>query len=119
MLSRNDIDPKGKKCLILGTGGASAAVSYALNRMGAEVSFCSRTPVGMYPEVDGKALELSRFNSCEAYADLIYNPSVTRLMEEAESLGLKTAGGLSMLVAQAYKASCFHPVSLRARRHSK
>ncbi len=129
MLSRNDIDPKGKKCLILGTGGASAAVSYALNRMGAEVSFCSRTgeidydnvyekcadvslivnctPVGMYPEVDGKALELSKFNSCEAYADLIYNPSVTRLMEEAESLGLKTAGGLSMLVAQAYKASCF------------
>lgn len=129
MLSGNDIDPRGKKCLILGTGGASAAVSYALERMGAEVVFCSRTgdidydnvyekcadvslvvnctPVGMYPEVDGTALSLARFKSCEAYADLIYNPSVTRLMEEARSLGLKTAGGLSMLVAQAYKACCF------------
>jgi len=127
MLRREGISVASKSCLILGTGGASAAVSYALKKAGASVSFCSRTgeinydnvydilpntqviinttPVGMYPDVDDSPIDLTRFTSLFAVADIIYNPSVTRLLYDAKKTGLKTAGGLSMLVAQAYKAS--------------
>lgn len=130
MLKSASIEAEGRKCLVLGHGGAAGAVEYALIMMGASsVTFCSRredinyenvydicsdaqvivncTPVGMYPEVEGEVIDLSRFPSAEAFADLIYNPSATRLMQKAQALGLKTAGGLTMLVAQAYKASLY------------
>lgn len=128
MLEREGIDVNGRKCLILGTGGASAAVLYALKKLGAsKISFCSRsgeinytnvydelpdteviinaTPVGMFPEVDNCPIELERFGSLIGVADIIYNPSRTRFLQEGERLGLKTSGGLAMLVAQAYEAS--------------
>ena len=127
MLRREEINVASKSCLVLGTGGASAAVSYALRKMGASVNFCSRsgeinydnvydilpntqiivntTPVGMFPEVDDSPIDLTRFTDLYAVADIIYNPSTTRLLYNARKLGVKTAGGLSMLVAQAYRAS--------------
>ncbi|MBO4637298.1 MAG: chorismate mutase [Clostridiales bacterium] len=128
MLRRSGIDPAGKDCLILGHGGASVAVEYCLSKAGAKsITFVSRredinydnvyekasgsqiiincTPVGMYPDIDGQVIDLAGFPKAEAFADLIYNPSRTRLIMQAERLGLKVAGGLSMLVAQALKAS--------------
>ena len=127
MLKKAGINVLTKSCLILGTGGASAACSYALKKMGAIVEFCSRTgdinyenvytvlpnveviinttPVGMYPDVDAQPIDISKFKSLCAVADIIYNPSGTKLLTEARKLGLKTAGGLTMLVAQAHKAS--------------
>ena len=36
--------------------------------------------------------------------DVIYNPSKTQLIMDAQRLGIKTANGLGMLVAQAKKA---------------
>ncbi len=128
MLRDKDIDPDGKKCLILGHGGAAAAVEYALRQMGSEeVIFAARrdeinfenvydrcpdaelivncTPVGMYPEVDGEVVDLEKFPKCGAFADLIYNPHTTRMLMKAQRLGMKTVGGLMMLVAQAWKAS--------------
>ena len=128
MLTNAGIDVAGKNCLILGTGGASAAVNYALKQMGAEsINFCSRTgqinyqnvydvaadtqiiinstPVGMFPEIDNSPVDLSQFKNLEAAADIVYNPSRTKFLQQAQELGLKTGGGLSMLVAQAYKAS--------------
>ncbi|MCR5804558.1 MAG: AAA family ATPase [Clostridia bacterium] len=127
MLRREGINVASKQCLILGTGGASAAVRYALKKMGARVNMCSRTgeinyenvydilpntqiivnttPVGMYPNVDDSPIDISRFTDLFAVADIIYNPSTTKLLFDARQRGLKTAGGLSMLVAQAYKAS--------------
>ena len=130
MLKSSDIDPAGKTVLILGTGGASAAVYAALKKMKAgAVKFVSRsgdinysnvydlcsdakiivncTPVGMYPAIMESPIDISRFGELEAVADIIYNPSSTMLLYEAKKRGLKTAGGLKMLVAQAFKASAF------------
>ncbi len=127
MLERANIEINGKSCLILGTGGASVAIEYALKTLGAAtIRFCSRsgeinyenvydvaadtevivntTPVGMYPKVDATPIGLEGFKKLEAVADIVYNPSRTRLMCDAIAMGLKVAGGLSMLVAQAYKA---------------
>ena len=128
MLESAGIEVAGKSCLILGTGGASVAVEYALRKMGvAKIDFCSRsgqinyenvyelaadtqivvnaTPVGMFPNVDDSPVDLSRFAKLYAAADIVYNPSRTKFLQQAQELGLKNAGGLSMLVAQAWQAS--------------
>ena len=128
MLESAGIEVAGKSCLILGTGGASVAVEYALRKMGAaQIDFCSRsgqinyenvyelaadtqivvnaTPVGMFPNVDDSPVDLSRFAKLYAAADIVYNPSRTKFLQQAQELGLKNAGGLSMLVAQAWEAS--------------
>ena len=128
MLESAGIEAAGKQCLILGTGGASVAVEYALKKMGAaKIDFCSRsgdinyenvydvaadvqivvnaTPVGMFPNVDDSPVDLSKFAKLYAAADIVYNPSRTRFLQQAQELGVKNAGGLSMLVAQAWEAS--------------
>ena len=128
MLHRKGINVAGRKVLVLGTGGAASTVVYALTVLGAsDVYLCGRegeinytnvyekagdaqiivncTPVGMYPNVDESLLALTEFSSLEACADLVYNPSRTRFLQQAEELGIKTCKGLAMLVAQAYKAS--------------
>ena len=128
MLESAGIEVAGKQCLILGTGGASVAVEYALKKMGAaKIDFCSRsgdinyenvydvaadvqivvnaTPVGMFPNVDDSPVDLSKFAKLYAAADIVYNPSRTRFLQQAQELGVKNAGGLSMLVAQAWEAS--------------
>jgi len=130
MLRSAGIDPSGKKVLVLGTGGAACAVTYGLKTMNAgDIKSCDLeteinysnvydvckdcqiivncTPVGMYPKVDNCVIDLDRFGSLEAVCDVIYNPSRTKLLQQAQAKGLKTAGGLSMLVAQAYKSSRF------------
>ena len=128
MVNRKGIEIAGKDVLVLGTGGAAAAVNYALKTLGAaSVLSCGRTseinyenvydmacnvqvivnttPVGMYPDVNERIIDLAGFPMLEACCDLIYNPSRTRFLQDAEEAGLKFCGGLSMLVAQAYKAS--------------
>lgn len=128
MLHRKGISVSGKKVLVLGTGGAASAVFYALDTLGAaEIYKCDLeteinysnvydkagdaqvivncTPVGMFPKVDNRLLDLTKFASLEACADVVYNPSRTRFLQDAEELGLKTCGGLAMLVAQAYESS--------------
>ena len=128
MLHRKGISVTGKKVLVLGTGGAASAVFYALKTLGAAETYAcdleteinysnvyekasdaqvivNCTPVGMFPKVDNRLLDLTKFSSLEACADVVYNPSRTRFLQDAEELGLKTCGGLAMLVAQAYKSS--------------
>lgn len=128
MLHRKGISVAGKKVLVLGTGGAASAVFYALKTLGAALVYAcdleteinysnvyekagdanvivNCTPVGMFPKVDNRLLDLGRFSGLEACADVVYNPSRTRFLQDAEELGLKTCGGLAMLVAQAYKSS--------------
>lgn len=126
LLKYNDIQVSGKKVLILGSGGASVSVLAAIEDMGGRCVVISRsgdnnygniekhsdadvivntTPVGMYPENGKSPLDLKIFKRLESVIDIIYNPLKTRLLLEAESLGLKTANGLYMLVAQAARSS--------------
>ncbi|MBQ6613861.1 MAG: shikimate dehydrogenase [Clostridia bacterium] len=121
------IDIKDKNVLILGSGGTSKTVRVAARDMGAKrVTVVSRsgdvnyenvfdkcadtnviintTPVGMYPNVDAKPIELSKFENLSGVIDVIYNPLCTRLLAEANFLGIPHANGLLMLVAQAAKA---------------
>lgn len=116
----------GKKALVLGSGGASATVQAVLKDMGCQVTVISRsgpnhygnlhrhgdasvlvntTPVGMYPNNGASPLCLQGFPHLEAVLDLVYNPARTRLLQEAEALGLPCLGGLFMLVCQAARAS--------------
>ena len=63
------------------------------------------SPVGMYPNVDASPLDLTRFPACEAVLDIIYNPTETRLLSQAKSLGMTAVNGVEMLVAQAFVAA--------------
>ena len=126
LLDRSGLTVSGKKCLVLGSGGASLAVAAALRDRGAETVVISRsgpdnyenldwhrdarlivnaTPVGMFPNVGKAALDVGRFPALEGVLDLIYNPARTKILLDAERLGLVTGNGLSMLVAQAHRAA--------------
>jgi shikimate dehydrogenase len=58
------------------------------------------TPIGMHPKVDETPIAAAQLTGRYVY-DLVYNPSVTRLLREAATRGCQTIGGLDMLVAQA------------------
>jgi len=127
MIHRAKADIKGKKCLVLGTGGASLTVHTVLQDLEAgEIVSISRTgennyqnldrhadaqiivnstPVGMWPN-NGKApLDVGLFPKLECVLDLIYNPARTQILLDAERRGLMAVNGLGMLVAQAKAAS--------------
>ena len=127
MIHSSGVEVQGKKCLILGTGGASLTVRTVLEDLSAgETVFISRTgennyqnldrhadariivnttPVGMYPRNGEAPLNVRAFPALEGVFDLIYNPARTRLMLDAERLGIPAVNGLGMLVAQAKAAS--------------
>ena len=126
MLCKAGISLQGKEVLILGTGGTSETAKAVAKDGGAKrVNAVSRTgeinygncynlkdtaviinatPVGMYPNINEKPIDLKRFLKLEGVADCIYNPKETLLIKEGISLGLKSVGGLYMLVAQGVKS---------------
>ena len=63
------------------------------------------TPVGMYPDTALVPADIGRIKGLESVVDMISNPIRTQLLVNAKRQGLKTAGGLYMLVAQAVYAS--------------
>lgn len=117
--------------LILGTGGASKAVQYALTERNIPYSLVSRngangnlsysdlspeillshhliinaSPVGMYPN-DGIAPAIPyEYLSPDYYLfDLVYNPTTTRFMQLGAERGAHILSGLDMLYAQAEAA---------------
>lgn len=67
------------------------------------------TPCGMFPDLNSSPVQMDVLKNFRSAVDLIYNPSKTLFLKEAESFGLKTVNGLFMLIAQAvYAESIFN-----------
>ena len=120
---------KHQKALILGTGGASKAVAYALDKLSIEYLFVTRTPndckhirysilhkdildqhlviinttpLGMFPEVNSfPPIPYELIGSQHLLFDLIYNPNETLFLAKGKKQGAKTVNGLQMLHIQA------------------
>lgn len=127
LVKHSGIEVSGKKALVLGSGGASNTVCRALEDLGAaEILVISRsgennydniakhadakivvntTPVGMYPNNGVSPLDLRVFTALDGVLDVVYNPSRTAIILQAEELGIPCASGLYMLVAQAKRAA--------------
>lgn len=125
------IEIKGKKVLVLGTGGTSKTATAVLKSLeAAEIIIVSRkksqetvtyeeavscyddariivntTPCGMFPNIDAEPIHLEAFKNLEAVIDVVYNPLRTRLVIQAQQKNIKAAGGLYMLVYQAISAA--------------
>lgn len=126
-----NLQKEDKKALILGTGGASKAVKFVLDRLNIASKKVSRnedkgdltydqldaqtlldyqliintTPLGMYPK--NKTVPNLNFDLIREQHlcfDLVYNPEKTLFLEEAERRGARIQNGLDMLHLQAEKA---------------
>jgi shikimate dehydrogenase len=125
------LQPHHKKALILGTGGASKGVAFALNELDIAYTFVSReakenaidynqinattfdnyqiiinaTPVGTSPDTEAfPLLPYEYFTDNHIAFDLIYNPAETQFLKKAKEKGAKIKNGYDMLVFQAEKA---------------
>jgi shikimate dehydrogenase len=119
--------------LVLGTGGASKAVQQALRDLAVPFRIVSRTqsegqltyaelkerpqwlvshpliinttPLGTFPQVeDMPVLPLEQLHAGHRVYDLVYNPQITRLMQECIARGGDAKNGQDMLELQAEAA---------------
>ena len=117
--------------LVLGTGGSSRAVCFALGKIGMNVTLVSRnskpdtitysgidenlisktdlivntTPLGMFPNVESKPeLNYDLLNEKHILYDLVYNPPLTAFLKEGKERGCVTISGYMMLRLQAEKS---------------
>lgn len=122
------LKPHHTKALILGTGGSSGAVQYALQQLGINFKIVSRqktahtitysdldetflkahtviintTPVGMFPNIDAAPqLPYNFITDTHLLFDLIYNPAKTLFLQKGEAQGAAIANGHEMLLLQA------------------
>ncbi|GAB4031514.1 shikimate dehydrogenase family protein [Spirosoma jeollabukense] len=122
--------PNDIQALVLGTGGASKAVTVALADLGITYKLVSRTktdntltyddlpavlgdyhliingsPVGTYPRIDeAPALPYHLLTKHHLLYDLVYNPTETKFIQLGLERGASTHNGLRMLELQAEKA---------------
>jgi len=122
--------PHHRRALVLGTGGASKAVEYVLQKRGIGYRMVTRqpregmddlgyeqvdaaviashllivntTPVGMYPQVEEcPPLPYEVLTPRHYLFDLIYNPARTLFLQKGEERGAVVENGHEMLVLQA------------------
>lgn len=126
------LEPDHTSALILGTGGASKAVIYALKNLGIKCSYVSRkssekvkytydelteniikkhlvivncTPLGTFPNItDCPNIPYEAIGKNHLLYDLIYNPSETQFLKNGKANGATICNGLKMLELQAQKA---------------
>lgn len=124
------LKPWHKKALVLGTGGASKAVAYILQKNNIEFNFVSRTekenqftyemldkdlmedrtlivnatPLGMYPVDAFPNIPYQFLDKRHLLYDLIYNPAKTLFLEKGEQQGATIKNGAEMLEGQAVAA---------------
>jgi shikimate dehydrogenase len=123
--------PGQLQALILGTGGSSKAVAFALRQLGIRFRFVSRhpgpealsyeeidadrirqyrllvntTPLGMSPKVEAcPPLPYSALEPGHLLFDLVYNPALTAFLAKGQAQGAAIKNGLEMLELQAEKA---------------
>lgn len=125
-----EIEIANKKVLIPGTGGTSkTATAVCKSLMAGEIIRVSRsardgscsyeeayekhtdaqiiintTPAGMFPFAENCPIDISKFPYLSGVLDAVYNPLSTKLVRSARERGIKSVGGLYMLVAQAVRA---------------
>ena len=128
LINRNGILLKGKKVLILGSGGTSktalavaesmeCACVYRVSREGKEgcITYSearavhsdadiiiNTTPVGMYPKIYNTPIDLEDYQKVTAIVDAVYNPLRSKLVYDGQKKGIKS---VYMLVAQAAVAA--------------
>ena len=118
-----------KRALVLGTGGASKAIAYALKRNKIKYKFVSRnpegkkeisydsltqevmekhtiiinsTPLGTFPDVDKcPNIPYQFITKNHILYDLIYNPAITTFLSKGNEKEAITKNGLQMLELQA------------------
>ncbi len=122
---------QNKKALILGTGGASKAIQFVLEKLGFIYQFVSRnpsenqlsylqlnkqiitdncliincTPLGTFPNIlDFPPIPYQYIGDRHLLFDLIYNPIETTFLGKGKANGAKICNGLKMLEYQAEKA---------------
>lgn len=120
--------PTHERALVLGTGGAAKAVWYVLRKLsipyvkvsrtsnedtltydsltdeiiGSHHLIINTTPLGMYPNVDAYPnIPYGAIGSEHYLYDLVYNPPVTKFLENGAAQGATIANGEDMLVIQA------------------
>ena len=114
------LKPNHSHAVILGTGGASQAVQYVLNKLNIPFRLVTHkqldtntitklapiiintTPLGMHPHTNTiPNIDYSQITPDHLIYDLVYNPTETRFLQLAKQQGATTQNGLAMLYAQA------------------
>lgn len=114
------LKPNHSHAVILGTGGASQAVQYVLNKLNIQFRLVTHkeldtntitklapiiintTPLGMHPHTNTiPNIDYSQITPNHLIYDLVYNPTETRFLQLAKQQGATTQNGLAMLYAQA------------------
>ncbi len=125
------LKPWHTKALILGTGGASKAIEYTLNKLGIQPTYVSRTekngaityssldkntieenmliinatPLGTYPNIDTcPDIPYQYITDKHLLYDVVYNPPETLFMKKGKEQGAATINGEQMLIGQAEAA---------------
>ena len=125
------LKPHHTKALILGTGGASKAIKFVLQKSGIETMYVSRTqaddrftyfdlneqiisdftvivnasPVGTFPKVkDCPAIPYQYLSDKHLLFDVVYNPAETLFLKKGREQGVVGLNGEQMLVEQALAA---------------
>lgn len=125
------LKPHHKSALVLGTGGASKAVTFALKKLDISHKMVSRskqpdgftytdlnseimlqykvivntTPLGTFPKVEElPPLPYEFLTSEHLMYDLVYNPAETAFLRQGQQHGCQVKNGLEMLHLQAEKA---------------